>query len=173
MITCFISFRRGFAAAVLAALLASIGATALPTAAAGCGATDADGDGLTCYDEYTFYGTDPETFDTDGDGVNDGLEIYYGSNPLVADANVYPDRGVQQLLDSDGDGLWDVDERGFYGTNPVVVDTDGDSIGDGEEVYYGSNPMAYDTDGDGVDDGSELRLGWNPLDPSSRPASKG
>jgi hypothetical protein len=143
--------RRTLTAAALAALLAGTGSSLHPVGAAGCGNSDADGDGLTCYEEYTIYGTDDYSFDTDGDGVNDGLEVYYGSDPLVADYAPEPDRGVQQLLDSDGDGLWDVDERDYYGT-----DMDN-----------------YDTDFDGVDDGSEIRLGWDPLNFYSRPPAKG
>jgi len=46
--------------------------------------------------------------------------------------------------DRDGDGLYDDDEVQVYGTNPDVYDTDGDGVGDGEEVYYGSNPVAPD-----------------------------
>jgi hypothetical protein len=143
--------RRTVTAAALATLLAGMGASLHPVAAAGCGDSDADGDGLTCSQEYNIYGTDDYSYDTDGDGVNDGLEVYYGSNPLVADYSPEPDRGVQQLLDSDGDGLWDVDERDYYGTD-----------------MYNS-----DTDFDGVDDGSEIRLGWDSLNFYSRPPSKG
>jgi hypothetical protein len=43
--------------------------------------------------------------------------------------------------DRDGDGLYDDDETGVYGTNPDVYDTDGDGSGDGEEVYYGTDPL--------------------------------
>jgi hypothetical protein len=46
-----------------------------------------------------------------------------------------------QRADSDGDGLYDDDETGVYGTNPAVYDTDGDGNGDGEEIYYGTNPL--------------------------------
>src|SRR3954451_9410964 len=46
-----------------------------------------------------------------------------------------------QRFDSDGDGLYDDDESGVYGTNLAVYDTDGDGNGDGEEVCYGTNPL--------------------------------
>ena len=46
-------------------------------------AQDDDGDGLTNGDEAT-YGTDPLVADTDGDGVSDGDEIAAGTDPLVA-----------------------------------------------------------------------------------------
>lgn len=43
--------------------------------------TDADGDGISDYDEVTVYGTDPENADTDGDGFSDFDEIAAGFNP--------------------------------------------------------------------------------------------
>lgn len=43
--------------------------------------TDADGDGISDYDEVTVYGTDPENSDTDGDGFGDAEEIAAGFNP--------------------------------------------------------------------------------------------
>lgn len=42
--------------------------------------TDSDGDGLSNVLE-AFYGTDPNNPDTDGDGVNDGQEVLQGRNP--------------------------------------------------------------------------------------------
>ncbi|NBQ70127.1 MAG: hypothetical protein EBU46_15370, partial [Nitrosomonadaceae bacterium] len=48
---------------------------------------DYDGDGLTDYDEIFVYGTDPKNPDTDGDGIPDGVEVQYGMNPRVNDAN--------------------------------------------------------------------------------------
>jgi hypothetical protein len=44
-----------------------------------------------------------------------------------------------QRPDRDGDGLYDDDETDIYFTNPDVYDTDGDGVGDGEEVYLGTN----------------------------------
>ncbi len=49
---------------------------------------DSDNDGLTDYDEVYVYGTDPYNPDSDGDGYSDGIEVYYGSDPLNADS--YP-----------------------------------------------------------------------------------
>jgi hypothetical protein len=48
----------------------------------GKAAVDTDLDGLSDFDEAHFYGTDHELFDTDGDGISDGLEIISGFNPL-------------------------------------------------------------------------------------------
>ena len=66
-------------------------------------AFDSDGDGLTDVREREL-GTDPFKADTDGDGVNDGLEVnVYGTNPLN--------------VDTDGDGFPDGVEIG-KGYNP-------------------------------------------------------
>jgi len=43
---------------------------------------DSDNDGLSDYDEYYKYKTDPAKADTDGDSYNDGAEINSGYNPL-------------------------------------------------------------------------------------------
>ena len=42
------------------------------------------------------------------------------------------------------------------------VDTDGDGLIDGQEVFYGSDPKKADTDGDGYKDGDEVKNGYNP-----------
>ncbi len=43
--------------------------------------TDRDGDGLYDIDETSVYGTNPDVADTDGDGVDDGEEVYLGTDP--------------------------------------------------------------------------------------------
>ncbi len=44
--------------------------------------SDADEDGISNYDEINVYGTDPDNFDSDGDGVPDGSELKLGIDPL-------------------------------------------------------------------------------------------
>ncbi len=72
-----------------------------------------------------------------------------------------------QPTDSDGDGLYDVDETNVYGTNPSAYDSDGDGSSDGEEVYYGTDPLGaggstgtagLDSDGDGLYDTDETSV---------------
>ncbi|CAN0478815.1 unnamed protein product, partial [Phaeothamnion confervicola] len=43
---------------------------------------DSDGDGLYDSDETTVYLTDPANADSDGDGYDDGQEVFDGTNPL-------------------------------------------------------------------------------------------
>ncbi len=71
-------------------------------------------------------------------------------------------------LDSDGDGLTDVEEREIYKTDPFKPDTDGDGLTDYEEVKgvhgHRTDPLNPDTDGDGLLDGAEVFIfGTNPL----------
>ncbi len=66
--------------------------------------------------------------------------------------------------DSDGDGLTDGEEVRIYGTDPNNPDTDGDGLTDGDEVHkYHTNPRLADTDGDGLTDGEEVKAGTDPL----------
>ncbi|MCB2184420.1 MAG: hypothetical protein KQH63_20530 [Desulfobulbaceae bacterium] len=46
-----------------------------------------------------------------------------------------------ETLDSDGDGLTDVDEINLYGTDPNNSDTDNDTLSDGEEISIGTDPL--------------------------------
>ena len=80
-------------------------------------------------------------------------------------------RDGQELVDSDGDGLADVDELAL-GTDPTNPDTDGDGLSDGVEVRMGTNPLVpnviegcdptQDTDGDRLNDCEERLLGTDP-----------
>ncbi|MGQ9640433.1 MAG: thrombospondin type 3 repeat-containing protein [Candidatus Bathyarchaeia archaeon] len=45
--------------------------------------TDSDGDGITDWDETHVYKTNPLAVDSDNDGLQDGLEIKLGMDPLV------------------------------------------------------------------------------------------
>ncbi|MDH5513960.1 MAG: S8 family serine peptidase [Gammaproteobacteria bacterium] len=79
--------------------------------------------------------------------------------------------------DDDNDGLTDAQEQAL-GTNPLLSDTDGDGLGDFDEVNADGNPSTYqfgvdtdpnnpDTDGDGDTDGFEVTIGTDPLDDQS------
>ena len=91
--------------------------------------SDTDNDGLNDFDEVKKWKTDPLDFDTDGDGYSDGQEVESGYDPL----------GAGQL-DSDNDGLGDVDEKNA-GTDPEKYDTDGDGFSDKDEIDLGRDPL--------------------------------
>lgn len=78
--------------------------------------------------------------------------------------------------DSDGDGLSDINESWFIGTDPNDPDSDNDGLDDGEEVNYqgtnpfngGTDPNDYDTDNDGISDGAEVNQhGTDPHNPDT------
>lgn len=146
-------------------------------------ACDGDGDGVPNDDEAS-NGTDPNNPDTDGDGVNDGEEIY-GTDDSTT---VYVPTGTSDPLDpcdpintsvacdQDGDGLSNGDEA-TVGTDPTNPDTDGDGINDGNEVTIGSDPLdpcdpnlgspQCDQDGDGLTNSEEAIVGTDPTNPDS------
>jgi hypothetical protein len=101
--------------------------------------------------------------DTDADGLTDGEEYAARTDP--------------RRMDTDGDLLCDYAELTVYKSNPLMVDSDGDSRGpngdkpsdpnlwDGFElIYAGTSPILADTDGDGLTDYEEIHSGGtNPL----------
>ena len=102
------------------------------------GAEDADGDGLSNAEEYT-WNTDPTYHDTDGDGFSDLMEIQEGFDPTDIEDNpgaplpeintfsavemgeppppVYGENPYSEEEDHDRDWVRDADER-IAGTNP-------------------------------------------------------
>lgn len=101
-----------------------------------------DQDGILDRDELAM-GLDPNSDDTDNDGINDYVEVYgtYGTDPLNPDC--------------DFDGLTDGEEVNIHQTDPKDADTDDDGLTDGEEVSIGSNPLNPDTDNDTYLDGND------------------
>ncbi|MDA7890200.1 leucine-rich repeat protein, partial [Akkermansiaceae bacterium] len=70
---------------------------------------------------------------------------------------------LRVFVDTDGDGLSDYREQNLTNTNFEIVDTDEDSLSDGEEITLGTDPLVADTDEDGIVDGSEAGFGTDPL----------
>ncbi len=84
---------------------------------------------------------DPEG-DTDSDGMPNGWETQHGLDPRDAsDATV----------DNDDDGLTNVDEYQL-GTDPTLGDTDGDGVGDAEDLFPTDATETTDADNDGIGD---------------------
>ncbi|MEQ1504239.1 MAG: hypothetical protein ABMB14_18500 [Myxococcota bacterium] len=72
------------------------------------------------------------------------------------------------LSDTDGDGLGDGDEVNTSATDPLDTDSDDDTLTDGEEVNtYGTDPNLADSDSDGLDDADEIVWGTDPVDADS------
>jgi PKD repeat protein len=118
---------------------------------------DTDNDGLSDYEEVHTYLSNPNNPDTDGDGLDDGIEV----TDWGADWDADPDGDqLVNLLDpdSDNDGLNDGVEVNTLGTDPTLVDSDYNGTPDGDE----------DNDGDGFTNGEEIQCGSDPIDPSSR-----
>ena len=91
--------------------------------------------------------------DTDGDGLTAAYEMQYAS--ILSSLN-----GNDASVDSDGDGLTNLEEYGF-GSNPTLADADGDGLNDAEEELAGTDPNSEDSDLDGIPDGYEF---FNDLD---------
>ena len=107
--------------------------------------TDDDNDGLLGGQEVTL-GTDPNNPDTDGDGIEDGVEVGDDiANPLDEDNDGIIDALDSNTEDADNDGV--NDQQDPANMNPCIpnrfngsCDTDGDGLSDLEEQTNGSDP---------------------------------
>lgn len=113
---------------------------------------DWDGDGLRNIDEYEYYRTDPNHWDTDRDGLDDSQEAFHDHlDPFRNDF----------VIDDDDDGLSNYDEIMIHNTNHLLADTDMDGYLDGFEISLGMPPLhdnSGDGDGDGLNDFDEILI---------------
>ncbi|MGY5854889.1 MAG: hypothetical protein RTU92_15070 [Candidatus Thorarchaeota archaeon] len=112
-----------------------------------------------------FYGTDPMDWDENDNGIADGYEFDYDQDGLSDAEEFYIVETWKMPLpignDSTGEWHWTSAPGGF--DNP---DSDGDGIDDGTEVHvYGSDPTSTDSDGDGISDLDEIEMGGDPIVP--------
>lgn len=102
--------------------------------------------------------------DSDGDGLNDQIEIENDSDPFSVDSD---DDGIEDGdEDFDNDGLSNLEELDLgldlastdsdeNGTTDGDEDNDSDQLSNKFEFAAGSNPLVFDTDGNGVCDCEE------------------
>ena len=115
------------------------------------------------------------SLDADNDTVNhddDNCTLVYNLNQLDTDMDTLGDACDD---DDDNDGLTDSFEN-TIGTNSLLIDTDGDTISDYDEVAYDGNsasynstadlnPLSKDTDGDGLADNTDpIPINFNYAD---------
>ncbi len=117
---------------------------------------DSDNDGLNDWTELYETGTDPWDPDTDNDNLPDGDEIALGTNPHSSDTDGDGLPDVWEVAHS-LDPLSDVEDDGASG------DPDEDSLTNAQERQLGTDPQDPDTDNDGLDDNVEIELETDPL----------
>lgn len=86
--------------------------------------------------------------DSDGDGVEDGVELINRRDPAAG--------GEAPIVDSDGDGLADSGEKEFS-TSIRAADSDRDGLSDLDELLLLYDPLNPDTDSNGLIDSFESR----------------
>lgn len=136
-----------------------------------------DMDGETAVDQFPDIGAD-EYIDSDADGMADSWEDYYGvSDPngnadsdALTNLEEFQNRTNPLIDDTDGDTVSDSDEVNLTLTDPTVPDlfgADGDSNNDGldDGIGYdlGIAIGQADSDGDGVSNDDERSFGTNPF----------
>ena len=144
-------------------------ATTMPSGAAGLETPGAGGLYSGAYTDSTVANVNARAwgnFSSGGKGNASLLDTYTYVDSDVS--GVFYVDVVDGTLDTDGDGLTDLEEDCDIGSDPTDPDTDGDGISDGDEVLtYETDPLDDDTDGDGLTDGDELSEGTDPLDDDS------
>jgi hypothetical protein len=130
-----------------------------------------DGDALAIIPEIVLAYDAPllHAIDLTGLGGQTGtLTIKLNSRGSVNSAVEISEVRIFENGDLDGDGLANATEQAV-GSNPLEIDTDGDTLSDADEVLtHGTSPVKADTDGDGQGDSGELAAGTDPSDPQSR-----
>lgn len=70
-----------------------------------------------------------------------GVKNAFVISPIVLEDKSNIVENLNQLKDTDKDGLSDYDEKYVYGTSPYLSDTDSDGVSDYEEILAGQAPL--------------------------------
>lgn len=128
---------------------------------------------------------DPQSADTDGDGLSDGEEISINydivntSSGTTVEITTTAVRANPSRVDTDGDGLTDLEERREWTISVLNSHDDAKNFPEAADkenrnAYQyltnktvSSSPLVSDTDADGLNDTEELLHGTDPGDPDS------
>lgn len=118
--------------------------------------SDTDNDGLTDLYESKYYSPEalsPINGDSNGNEISDAEEDYDSDKLTNIQEQAYGSDPFK--MDSDKDTLTDYFEITQSHTNPIKMDTDNDGLDDDSEIKLGFNPLIVDSDGNNLPDGEE------------------
>jgi len=129
---------------------------------------DPDNDGIPGSLEIQL-GLDPQSADSDGDGIDDPTELGDPQAPTDTDGDGIIDALDSNSADTDGDGIVDQLDPGnesacVPNSSGPQCDPDDDGLTNAQEIAFGTNPNNADSDGDGVNDGVEAGAGAQAAD---------
>ena len=129
---------------------------------------DTDGDGLYDSEEVYFgldgYITDPTSIDTDNDGLNDSYEVFiYHTDPSNYDTDS-DNRTDNYLFFVDNVTGLRINQTGdaFPLDSLEWNDTDGDGVGDNSDEFPFDSNETLDSDGDTIGNNAENLIGTDP-----------
>lgn len=129
---------------------------------------DTDCDGISDFYETRYTQTNPQSTDTDNDGLADPIEVYAGLNPRNAGWSAYVDglpapgarpTGENPLMDPDGDGMSTVEELpAFEDTITQCASAEAGHFPFAALTNtFWTSPLDYDTDDDRLIDSFERK----------------